>query len=129
MAAASAPRASAACSASSATLATADSSDSPVCAATSLTASIVWDVEYTWSDQEWMENRHTHNGLDATMTIYEVHLGSWKRVPEEGNRSLSYRELAEQLPQYVQQMGFTHVEFLPVMEHPFFSSWGYQTTG
>ena len=63
------------------------------------------------------------------MSIYEMHVGSWKRVFEEGNRSLSYRELATTLPQYLQRMGFTHVEFLPVMDHPFFGSWGYQTTG
>jgi 1,4-alpha-glucan branching enzyme len=76
-----------------------------------------------------MEKRHARNGLDDPMSIYEVHLGSWKRVPEEGNRSLSYRELAAELVAYVQKMGFTHVEFLPVMEHPFFGSWGYQVTG
>ena len=63
------------------------------------------------------------------MSIYEMHVGSWKRVFQEGNRSLSYRELAATLPQYLQRMGFTHVEFLPVMDHPFFGSWGYQTTG
>ncbi len=93
------------------------------------TASVVWDTDYTWGDQKWMNKRRTHNGLDAPMTIYELHLGSWKRVLEDGNRSLSYRELAKQLPKYVQQMGFTHVEFLPIMEHPFFGSWGYQITG
>ena len=93
------------------------------------TASIVWDLEYTWGDQKWMEKRREHNGLDDPVAIYEVHLGSWKRVPEKGHRSLSYRELALKLTEYVQQMGFTHVEFLPVMEHPFFGSWGYQTTG
>ena len=93
------------------------------------TASIVWDLEYTWEDREWMEGRRKHNRLDDPIAIYEVHLGSWKRVPEEGYRSLSYRELAVQLTDYVRQMGFTHVEFLPVMEHPFFGSWGYQTTG
>jgi len=93
------------------------------------TASIVWDLEYNWGDQDWMEKRHAHNGLDDPLAIYEVHLGSWRRVPEEGYHSLSYRELADQLAEYVQQMGFTHVEFLPVMEHPFFGSWGYQTTG
>ncbi len=93
------------------------------------TASVVWDIEYTWGDQAWMEKRPGHNGLDDPVAIYEVPLGSWKRVPNERNRSLSYRELAEQLAEYVQQMGFTHVEFLPVMEHPFFGSWGYQTTG
>lgn len=93
------------------------------------TASIVWDTEYTWRDGEWMKKRHEHNGLDDPMTIYEVHLGSWKRVPSEGYRSLTYRELAPQLADYIQQMGFTHIELLPVMEHPFFGSWGYQTTG
>jgi 1,4-alpha-glucan branching enzyme len=93
------------------------------------TASIVWSTDYTWGDGEWMDNRRERNGLDAPMAIYEVHLGSWRRVPEKGNRSLSYRELALQLTEHVRQMGFTHVEFLPVMEHPFFGSWGYQTTG
>ncbi len=93
------------------------------------TASVVWELEYAWGDRNWMEERRQHNGLDAPMAIYEVHLGSWKRVPEEGYRSLSYHELAHKLTKYVQQMGFTHVEFLPVMEHPFFGSWGYQTTG
>jgi len=93
------------------------------------TASVVWDLKYTWGDREWMEKRQEHNGLDNPIAIYEVHLGSWKRVPEEGYRSLSYREMATHLTDYVQQMGFTHVEFLPVMEHPFFGSWGYQTTG
>ena len=93
------------------------------------TASIVWDLDYTWRDEEWMANRNQRNALDAPISIYEMHVGSWKRVLEEGNRSLSYRELALTLPRYVQQMGFTHVEFLPVMDHPFFGSWGYQTTG
>jgi 1,4-alpha-glucan branching enzyme len=93
------------------------------------TASIVWDLEYAWGDQEWMEKRRTHSSLDTPMSIYEVHLGSWRRVPKEGNRSLSYRELAAELVEYVKQMGFTHVEFLPIMDHPFFGSWGYQITG
>jgi len=93
------------------------------------TASIVWELGYIWEDREWMEARRQRNGLDDPVAIYEVHLGSWKRVPEEGYRSLSYRELAPQLADYVRQRGFTHVEFLPVMEHPFFGSWGYQTTG
>jgi len=92
-------------------------------------ASIVWDLEYPWDDQEWMAAREGRNALNAPIAIYEVHLGSWRRVPEEGNRSLSYRELAPVLAEYVGQMGFTHVEFLPVMDHPFFGSWGYQTTG
>ncbi|MFC1939467.1 1,4-alpha-glucan branching protein GlgB [Chloroflexota bacterium] len=93
------------------------------------TASIVWDLEYDWRDQEWMANRQKHNGLDDPIAIYEVHPGSWKRMPEEGNRSLSYREMATELADYVQQIGFSHVEFLPIMEHPFFGSWGYQITG
>ena len=93
------------------------------------TASVVWSLEYSWGDQEWMKKRHERNTLDAPIAIYEVHLGSWKRVPAENNRSLTYRELAPQLTEYVKQMGFTHVEFLPVMEHPFLGSWGYQITG
>ncbi len=93
------------------------------------TASIVWNLDYRWRDREWMEERHNHSGLDKPLAIYEVHLGSWKRVPAEGRRFLTYRELAPQLVEHVQKMGFTHVEFLPVMEHPFFGSWGYQTTG
>jgi len=93
------------------------------------TASIVWDLDYDWRDAEWMRHRQRRNSLDAPMAVYEMHLGSWKRVPGEGNRSLSYRELAEQLPGYLNETGFTHVEFLPVMDHPFFGSWGYQTTG
>lgn len=93
------------------------------------TASIVWDLKYQWNDDLWMEARRNANNLDAPISIYEAHLGSWRRVTSEGNRSLSYAELAAQLIPYVKEMGFTHVEFLPVMEHPFFGSWGYQTTG
>ena len=93
------------------------------------TASIVWDLDYTWGDQEWMERRHLCNALDAPISTYELHLGSWMRVPDEGHRSLTYRELAPKLAEYVKKMGFTHVEFLPVMEHPLYGSWGYQTTG
>ncbi|MBN2468848.1 MAG: 1,4-alpha-glucan branching protein GlgB [Deltaproteobacteria bacterium] len=94
------------------------------------TASVVWNHDYEWSDSEWMTNRHQSNALDAPMSIYEVHLGSWRRVAEDtGNRPLSYRELAQQLSEYVSEMGFTHVEFLPIMEHPFYGSWGYQTVG
>jgi 1,4-alpha-glucan branching enzyme len=93
------------------------------------TASIVWDLSYTWNDQGWMKHRRTANAISAPLSIYEVHLGSWKRVPEEGNRFLTYREMAHSLTEYVREMGFTHVEFLPVMEHPFYGSWGYQTTG
>ena len=93
------------------------------------TGSIVWDLSYEWHDQHWMEERARRNSLNSPISIYEVHLGSWMRVPEEDNRPLTYRELAQRLPQYVKEMGFTHVEFLPVMEHPFYGSWGYQTTG
>ncbi len=93
------------------------------------TASVVWDLDYTWGDQPWMEKRRGRNAPDGPISIYEVHLGSWQRVPEEGNRPLAYRELAPRLAQYVRQMGFTHVEVLPVMEHPFYGSWGYQITG
>jgi 1,4-alpha-glucan branching enzyme len=93
------------------------------------TASVVWDLSYSWGDQQWMATRHTHNALTAPIAIYEVHLGSWRRVPEEGHRPLTYRELAPMLAEHVTYLGFTHVEFLPVMEHPFYGSWGYQTTG
>jgi len=93
------------------------------------TASVVWSLEYEWGDGEWMATRGARNALDAPMAIYEVHLGSWRRVPEEGDRPLTYRELAEWLPEYAAEMGYTHVELLPVTEHPFYGSWGYQTTG
>ncbi|OGD22621.1 MAG: 1,4-alpha-glucan branching enzyme [Candidatus Aminicenantes bacterium RBG_16_63_16] len=93
------------------------------------TASVVADLAYSWNDREWMEDRGRRSFLDSPMSIYEVHLGSWRRVPEEGKRPLTYREIAAPLTEYVKEMGFTHVEFLPVMEHPFFGSWGYQTTG
>ncbi len=93
------------------------------------TGSLVWDTEYTWHDQEWMEKRDRVQALDAPMSIYEVHLGSWMRVPEEGNRSLTYRELASKLADYVKRLGFTHIELMPITEHPFYGSWGYQTTG
>jgi 1,4-alpha-glucan branching enzyme len=93
------------------------------------TGSVVWDLKYTWGDQEWIGKRGRANALDAPMAIYEMHLGSWMRAPEEGARPLTYRELAPQLADYVKRMGFTHVEFLPVMEHPFYGSWGYQTVG
>jgi 1,4-alpha-glucan branching enzyme len=91
------------------------------------TASIVWDLSYEWGDLAWMRDRHRRNAFDAPISIYEVHIGSWMR--DRRNHSLSYRELASRLAEYVVRMGFTHVEFLPVMEHPFFGSWGYQTTG
>jgi len=93
------------------------------------TASIVRDLNYAWNDREWMSKRLSRNSLGSPISIYEMHLGSWMRVPGEKNRPLHYRELAPKLVEYMQQMGFTHVEFLPVMEHPFYGSWGYQTAG
>ena len=95
------------------------------------TASIVRDVSgYRWNDQAWMEKRRRTNAwLDRPMSIYEVHLGSWARVPEDGERWLTYRELAARLVPYVKELGFTHLELMPVMEHPFTGSWGYQVTG
>jgi len=93
------------------------------------TASVVWDLDYEWNDVEWMKNRKRSNSLASPLSIYDVHLGSWRRVPEENYRYLTYREIAQSLAEYVQDMGFTHVEFLPVMEHPFSGSWGYQTVG
>jgi 1,4-alpha-glucan branching enzyme len=93
------------------------------------TGSVVWSLEYEWGDKDWMEARAPRQQLTAPMSIYELHVGSWRRVAEQGNRSLSYRELAEQLGDYVCELGFTHVELLPIMEHPFYGSWGYQTTG
>jgi 1,4-alpha-glucan branching enzyme len=93
------------------------------------TASVVWDLAYEWHDAEWLRQRATANALGSPWSIYEVHLGSWRRVPEEHNRFLSYRELAAALADYVTELGFTHVELLPVTEHPFYGSWGYQVTG
>jgi 1,4-alpha-glucan branching enzyme len=93
------------------------------------TASVTWDLDYRWGDAQWMAGRHVRNGLQAPLSIYELHIGSWRRDAPGGGRSLSYRELADQLPEWVRQLGFTHVELLPVMEHPFFGSWGYQVTG
>ncbi len=93
------------------------------------TASVVWDLEYQWGDKEWMETRAKRDSLQAPISVYEVHLGSWMRVPEEDNRPLTYRETAPRLAEYVKRMNFTHVELMPIMEHPFYGSWGYQTTG
>jgi len=93
-------------------------------------ASKVWDLSgYAWGDAEWLSARRGTNLLEAPMAIYEVHLGSWMRAPEEGGRWLTYREAASQLAEYVREMGYTHVEFLPLTEHPFDGSWGYQTIG
>jgi 1,4-alpha-glucan branching enzyme len=93
------------------------------------TASKVWGLDHAWGDGQWMAERGAKNSAGAPMSIYEVHLGSWRRVPEEGDRPLSYREIAPRLADYAAHMGFTHVELLPIMEHPFYGSWGYQTTG
>ena len=93
------------------------------------TASVVADLTYGWNDSEWMATRGVRHRQDAPLAIYEVHLGSWRRVHEEGNRFLSYRELAQQLAEHVASAGYTHVELLPVTEHPFYGSWGYQTLG
>ncbi|KPL12879.1 glycogen branching protein [candidate division WOR_3 bacterium SM1_77] len=92
------------------------------------TASIVWDLNYAWQDNDWMRKRHEHNALDAPISIYELHLGSWWRK-EQGAGFANYRDLAQKLVAYVKDMGFTHVELLPVMEHPFYGSWGYQVVG
>jgi 1,4-alpha-glucan branching enzyme len=93
------------------------------------TASVIWDFDYKWEDEKWIKNgRKKFNSLKSPISIYEVHIGSWRRVPEEGNRFLTYRELAYYLVEYLKEMEFTHVEFLPVMEHPFYPSWGYQIT-
>jgi 1,4-alpha-glucan branching enzyme len=93
-------------------------------------ASIVFDLDgYSWGDADWMTHRARIQSLDRPISIYEVHLGSWMRLPEQGNRWLSYREIAPRLADYVAEMGFTHVELLPIAEHPLDASWGYQVTG
>ncbi len=92
-------------------------------------ASIVFDSEYEWQDHDWMQHRSTTPDLDRPVSIYEVHLGSWRRKIEDHSRPLTYQELAIELVDYVREMGFTHVEFLPVSEHPFDGSWGYQPIG
>ncbi|HUP44299.1 MAG TPA: 1,4-alpha-glucan branching protein GlgB [Thermoanaerobaculia bacterium] len=94
------------------------------------TGSIVWDLDYEWNDADWMKNRAAKNSFDAPMSMYEVHLGSWRRTIEgDGSRMMSYREIAEPLAHYAQKMNYTHIELLPIMEHPFYGSWGYQCTG
>ena len=92
-----------------------------------LTASRAWKLDYDWGDAEWMAARRERNALSAPLAIYEVHAGSWRR--RDATAFLTYRELATELPAYVADLGFTHVEFLPLTEHPFYGSWGYQTTG
>lgn len=91
------------------------------------TASVVWDLEYKWKDKKWMDTRKNHNDLDKPYSVYEVHLGSWKRNAE--GKFLTYLELAEDLVNYVKETGFTHVEFMPIMEYPYDPSWGYQLVG
>jgi 1,4-alpha-glucan branching enzyme len=93
------------------------------------TASVVWEFEHQWKDKAWMKAREARAGKPQPWSVYEVHPGSWKKIAEDGNRSLNYRELAQELVPYVKEMGFTHVELMPVMEHPYFPSWGYQITG
>ena len=94
------------------------------------TASIIaGDVDYRWGDEAWMGERRQRQALDRPMSIYEVHLGSWMRIPEENDRWMTYREVAPLLADYVAELGFTHVELMPLSEHPFYGSWGYQTTG
>ncbi len=93
------------------------------------TASVAWDLDYDWSDADWMAGRAARGAPSAPLSIYEVHLGSWRRSPDDPERWLSYRELAPLLAEYAVEMGFTHVELMPVMEHPFYASWGYQVTG
>ncbi len=93
-----------------------------------LTASVIWDLDYQWKDTNWMKTRKDHNSLDKPYSVYEVHLGSWRRHGSE-NRFLTYLEFADELVDYVKQTGFTHVEFMPVMEYPYDPSWGYQLVG
>ena len=94
----------------------------------STAAVIAAEGTHAWGDQEWMERRAATDAMARPMSVYELHLASWRRVPEEGNRSLTYREMAEWLPDYLVDMGFTHVELMPVAEHPFSGSWGYQVS-
>jgi 1,4-alpha-glucan branching enzyme len=93
------------------------------------TASIVWDTWYEWKDAAWMKSRHEKNALNKPMSVYEMHFGSWARNLESPNTFLTYRQMAATLIPYIKEMGFTHVEFLPMMEHPYYPSWGYQITG
>lgn len=93
------------------------------------TASVIWEFDYKWKDDKWMKARHARADKPQPYSVYEVHPGSWKKIAQDGNRSLSYRELADDLVPYVKEMGFTHIELMPVMEHPYFPSWGYQVTG
>ncbi|KAA9346149.1 1,4-alpha-glucan branching protein GlgB [Adhaeribacter soli] len=94
------------------------------------TASVVWDIHnFKWNDKKWLQTRSKCVGKPQPYSVYEMHLGSWRRNHEEENRHLTYLELAQELPAYIKELGFTHVEFMPIMEHPFYGSWGYQVTG
>ncbi|MBK8555287.1 MAG: 1,4-alpha-glucan branching protein GlgB [Lewinellaceae bacterium] len=93
------------------------------------TASVVWEFDYQWKDKSWLAARTAAASQPKPWSVYEVHLGSWKKIAADGNRSLNYREMAVEMVAYVKEMGFTHVEFMPVTEHPYFPSWGYQVTG
>jgi len=93
------------------------------------TASVVWEFDYEWKDNNWISGRTAQKDSPKPYSVYEIHPGSWKKIGHDGNRSLNFRELADDLVPYVKEMGFTHVELMPVMEHPYFPSWGYQVTG
>ncbi len=94
------------------------------------TATVTWDLsDFEWTDQKWLSERKNENITAKPLSVYELHIGSWRRKPDNGRRFFTYRELAEELPGYCQYMGFTHVEFMPIMQHPFYGSWGYQITG
>jgi 1,4-alpha-glucan branching enzyme len=93
------------------------------------TASKVWRLDYNWGDEAWLKKRRKNDLMHEPMSIYEMHLGSWRRDPVQAERFLSYREIAPLLCDYLTSQNFTHAEFLPIMEHPFYASWGYQTTG
>ena len=92
-------------------------------------SSIVWELDYSWNDEEWTAIRGERSALNSPISIYELHIGSWRRHTDEAHSFLTYRELAHELSAYIKETGFTHVEFMPVMEHPFYGSWGYQITG
>jgi 1,4-alpha-glucan branching enzyme len=93
------------------------------------TSSVVWKLDYDWNDEKWMKERKKHNANDRPVAVYEMHFESWRRVPEEANRPLTYKEMAPLLVEYLVENGFTHIEFMPLMEHPFGGSWGYQMLG
>jgi len=93
------------------------------------TGSIIADTFYEWQDEHWMKTRHAHNALDKPYSVYEMHVGSWARSPESPDEFLTYTQLADKLVPYLTEMGFTHVEFMPIAEHPYYPSWGYQISG